>query len=126
MVWPFPYCKACIFLLTVFLFLGGCSKANTASSDIKPKSYVYNNSQEAVKPCIVLEEDNTFTFTFSVLSSYIAVGNYEVKDGRLILETSDRKYKYVFKADNGKLILEVEKSSEFPSYANIPDGAVFE
>ncbi len=35
---------------------------------------------------VSLEDSNKFTFTYSVLSSYIGIGSYEVDDGNLILK----------------------------------------
>ena len=61
-----------------------------------------------------------------MLSSYYAIGSYEIDDGSLILKTDDGKYKYVFKIEDNTLIFNEKESSEIPSYANVPDGAVFE
>jgi hypothetical protein len=75
---------------------------------------------------VSLEDGNRFTFTYSLLSSYYAVGSYEIDDGNLILTTDDGENKYVFKIKDKTLIFNAKESSEIPSYANVPDGAVFE
>jgi len=83
-------------------------------------------SEEPSKPIVLLKDGNRFTFTYSLLSSYYAIGSYEIDDGNLILKTDDGEYKYVFKIKDNTLIFNAKESSEIPSYANVPDGAVFE
>jgi hypothetical protein len=56
---------------------------------------------------------------------YIPVGTYEADDDNLILKTDDGKYKYVFKIKDNTLIFSAKESSEIPSFANVPDGAIF-
>lgn len=40
-------------------------------------------------------------------------------------ELDDGKYKYVFKIKDSTLIFNAKKSSEIPSFANVPHGAIF-
>lgn len=87
--------------------------------------YVMDESDEALKPNVTLEEGNKFRFSYSALSSYLAIGTYEIENNNLILKTKDGLYKYVFKIEDDSLIFDANESSELPSYANIPDGAVF-
>jgi len=35
-------------------------------------------SEETLKPFVALEDDNRFTFTYSFLSSFIAIGSYKI------------------------------------------------
>lgn len=60
-----------------------------------------------------------------MLSSYIAIGSYEVDYDNLVFKTDDGKYKYVFKIKDNNLIFSATESSEIPSFANVPDGAIF-
>jgi len=48
-----------------------------------------------------------------------------MEDIYLILNIDDGKYNYVFKIENNALIIDADKSSKIPSFANINDGAVF-
>jgi hypothetical protein len=89
-------------------------------------NYVMQASKEPVKPIVSLEDSNKFTFTYSALSSYIAIGSYEVDDDNLILKTDDGKYKYIFKIKDNALIFNAKESSQIPSFANVPDGTIFE
>lgn len=68
--------------------------------------------------------ENTFTYYWHPLSSYIGYGEYEVKGDALILRTSDGKYHYCFTIDGDNLIFNSNKSST-TGMADIPDGAVF-
>lgn len=116
------------FLLLVLAWvLVGCSGSpKTADQYIPAGNYIMQESEEPSKPTVSLEDGNRFTFTYSLLSSYYAVGSYEIDDGNLILKTDDGEYKYVFKIKDNTLIFNAKESSEIPSYANVPDGAAFE
>ncbi|MCI8512329.1 MAG: hypothetical protein HFE83_10110 [Lachnospiraceae bacterium] len=60
-------------------------------------------------PRICLFEDQSFTFSFDVLSSYYAVGTYEMTDEKLILKTNDKERTYVFHiTDEGITFIESE------------------
>ena len=113
-----------LLLILIMLLFIGC--ANKSSADLDTShDYIYMESTEAVKPSIRFGGNDQFQFTYSALSSYIAIGLYEVDDGYLFLKTDDGAYEYVFKIEKGTLIFDAEKSSAIPSHANVPDGAVF-
>lgn len=101
------------------------------------KKYVYSDSEnELTQPRIILfEQDHSFQFLYSLLSSYLNWGYYEIKDDNLILRTDDGKYIYSFKIEESGLIFDAENSTELPEYkysfdedakAPVPDGAFFE
>ena len=94
------------FLLLVMVgALIGCSNSTkTTEQYISVGTYVMQESEESIKPNVSLEDSNKFTFTYSVLSSYIAIGSYEVDDGSLILKTDDSEYIYVFIIKDGALV----------------------
>ncbi len=122
--------KKLLFLMVLLLVLAwvliGCSGSpKTADQYIPDGNYIMQESEEPSKPTVSLKDGNRFTFTYSLLSSYYAVGSYEIDDGNLILKTDDGEYKYVFKIKDNTLIFNAKESSEIPSYANVPDGAVF-
>ena len=114
-------------VLSVALIIGvsGCSN-NVKTEPIPVGTYEMNKSEEALKPSVLLEEDNKFTFNYSVLSSYIAVGSYEEDGDDLILKTDDNEFEYVFKIKGKTLIFNEKGSSEMPSFANVKDGSIFE
>jgi len=116
------------FLLLVLTWvLVGCSITPiTADQYIPAGNYIMQESEEPSKPIVLLKDNNRITFNYSLLSSYYAIGSYEIDDGNLILTTDDGEYKYVFKIKDKTLIFNAKESSEIPSYANVPDGAIFE
>ena len=115
------------FLLLVLAWvLVGCSITPiTADQYIPVGNYIMQEAEEPAKPIVLLKDGYRFTFTYSLLSSYYAIGSYEIDDGNLILTTDDGENKYVFKIKDKTLIFNAKESSEIPSYANVPDGAVF-
>lgn len=98
--------------------------------------YSYADSADPMRPAIFLSADNnSFQFTYSVLSSYIAVGEYTLSDTTLTLKTDDGLNVYVFAVDDdGAYRFDAERSSPIPSYvysagaapqSPVPDGARF-
>ncbi len=76
-------------------------------------------------------KDNSFSFTFDPLSSYLSYGKYERKNGQIICKTADGQYKYVFKVtDEATLVFDKKASSpvkvtDSKIASEIKDGAVF-
>lgn len=100
------------------------------------KAYSFTGSVDYMAPTILLSEtDGTFQFTYSVFSSYIAYGKYELNSKALTLRTDDGKYIYVFRVKGNSFVFDASKSSEIPKYrysadsaeaeCPVPDGAVF-
>lgn len=115
-----------LFLIVLAYVLVGCSKSSqTTVQYVSVGTYLMQESEEPVKPSLLLEDTKRFTFNYSALSSYIAIGTYEIFNGNLILKTDDGKYKYVFEIKDTSLIFKAKESSEIPSFANVPDGAIF-
>ncbi len=91
------------------------------------ETYVFTDSPEPYGGAgLSLYDDGTFTFTFSVISSYFGYGTYETDGGRLTLNTSDGKFTYVFDMVDDTLVFDTEVSSEQTWFSGMYDGAVFE
>ena len=99
-------------------------------------TYTYEESvEEMSKPYLTLDkEDQKFQFFWSMFSSYIAQGTYEVKDNEIICKTDDVNNVYTFEIldDGGYRFIE-NKSSIIPKYkyssdaeAPVIDGAIFD
>lgn len=87
---------------------------------------VYRDSEEKImKPSFVLQENGTFSMTFSAVSSYIGVGKYELTDETLSLYTDDGDFEYHFDVTEEGFAFDAEKSSDMTWFAQIPDGALF-
>lgn len=75
--------------------------------------------------------DNSFSFTFDPLSSYLSYGIYEQKDGKIICKTDDGQFRYVFKVtDEATLVFDKKASSsvkvtDSKIASEIKDSAVF-
>ncbi len=104
----------------------------------KRRIFAYEESVEQMsKPYLSIDEENkTFQFFWSMLSSYIAQGTYEIKDNELICKTDDGSNTYTFEIlEDGYKFIE-DKSSKIPKYkyssdakealAPVVDGAIFD
>ena len=105
----------------------------------KTRIYTYEESAEEMsKPYLSLDKENRkFQFFWSMLSSYIAQGTYEVKDNEIICKTDDGNNVYTFEILEGEGYKFIEsKSSQIPKYkyssdakealAPVVDGAIFD
>lgn len=88
------------------------------------KHYVFEESEDFMKPAVTLMEDGRFSFMFSMISSYIGIGTYEIKDDRLTLHTDDGKFVYVFDIVEDTIVFDAEASSELVWFSGLYDGAV--
>lgn len=115
-------------------------KTKTLNCSVKgEKKYIrfeYPDSVDFSIPYLLLcEEDKSFVFCYSSLSSYLPRGSYEFEGKTLTLRTDDGKNQYVFIYNGESYMFEAEFSSEIPSYkyfdtssealCPIPDGAIF-
>ena len=113
-------------LLTAFLILGWLL-AGCAEESWEPAlgEYVYETSEEGLKPSVTLKEGLEFRFIDSPLSSYLIEGTYEIENDRVICTTDDKNRTYVFERSGDDLAFRGEDSTELPAFARIPDRAVF-
>ena len=105
----------------------------------KKRIYTYEESAEEMsKPYLSLDKENReFQFFWSMFSSYVAQGTYEVKDNEIICKTDDGNNVYTFEILEGEGYKFIEsKSSRIPKYkysgdatesfAPVVDGAIFD
>ena len=105
----------------------------------KTRIYTYEESvEEMSKPYLMLDKENRkFQFFWSMFSSYIAQGTYEVEDNEIICKTDDGNNVYTFEILEGEGYKFIEsKSSRIPKYkyssdakealAPVVDGAIFD
>ena len=91
------------------------------------KQYTFKESEEKLlKPNFTLLDNGKFTFTFSGISSYLGVGEYDLENGRLTLKTDDGRFVYCFNEVDGKMVFDAEASSEMVWFSGMYDGCVFE
>ena len=102
---------------------------DTSEDIVIKRIYVYEESDDVVKPIITLLGDNKCSFTFSALSSYLGIGTYTIEDDFFVLNTDDGLYTYTFKIegeDMGRLIFVADKSSDYIHQGQFEDGSVFD
>ena len=119
-----------LLLMMSALLLTGCT-----AREIVPKSgrYVMSAPAQAVfAPVVSLDAaEETFTFTYDLLSSYLPYGSYAQKDRFISCQTSDGRQCYVFRVvDENTLAFEAERSSAVALIdarlgVAVGDGAVF-
>lgn len=127
----------CIATDEIINMLKGYEEKAKEYSPVKLSSseFTYESALDIIPPKILLYEYNqSFQFSFCSYSSYLARGKYILKNDRLILETEDGKYRFVFNRSDADLIFNQKQSSELPKFkfsadskprSPIPDGAVF-
>ena len=79
-------------------------------------TYVYYGSREPVKPTLTLKENGEAIFSFSVYSSYMAAGTYNIEGGVLTLVTDDNSKVYTFNVTDKGFQFDAHNSSELPTY----------
>lgn len=76
---------------------------------------VPDSEERVAVPWLRLDAEGGFTFMYSVLSSYLPYGSYEIKGNILTADTEDGLYHYQFTVtDSGSLVFDAAKSSEIP------------
>lgn len=141
--------KPLLLIMTILLLAGCTQKTDTADTSaaetsvikaletnesMEPaenntKLYLLKTDAEEFIPQLILnDEEKTFSFSYDVLSSYLAVGTYTESNGQLELKTDDGKYHYIFDIiDENTLKFNLESSSDVNGGlgAEIADGAEF-
>ena len=112
-----PVLLALIMLCCVLM---GCSK--DLESNLALGTYVLQEENELPRPYVNLQKDNKFVFTYSLFSSYLPMGTYEITDNQLILKADDNKY--VFGIDGDAIIFNAQSSSKIP-FGEVLDGSIF-
>lgn len=73
----------------------------------------------------LMPQSGRFSFSASLLSSYLGVGSYEEQDHLLLMTTDDGLYHYAFRREGEALVFVAEQSSEL-GISCFGDGAVFQ
>lgn len=113
----------------MLLLFSGCTHNGAVVPEELPLgTYVMKDAQEELSaPYILIQENDSFVFNYSVLSSYLPVGNYSIEGDRLVLTTEDDENQYVFIIKSDQLIYQKAESSiaQLGESEAVPDGAVF-
>lgn len=88
------------------------------------RKYIFEG--DGVGAYLILKEDNDFEFNYSLYSSVIPTGKYEVADGRIYCyDNSEYSLKYVFDIKDRALSFNEALSSKLPGFSEIADGSLF-
>lgn len=75
---------------------------------------------------IVLKNNYTFEFNYSLLSSTIPTGKYtQINNQVYCYDNSAYSLKFVFDINKNSLIFDAALSSQLPSFSKVKDGSVF-
>lgn len=129
----FKYIISVVLILATVISFASCS----AKKDYTPadSAGTYARTNEGFdgldKFTITLNEDGTYQYYETWVSSFYGIGNYEI-DGdtvKIVAELPGMdgtiRHTYKFKA-NGKTLVYVADGSDNFMYVKLPDGAVFE
>lgn len=103
------------FIISAVLLISFCGCGSQTVNGLSEGAYICKQDSESVlSPHIRFDfKDNSFTFYFDSLSSYLAIGNFEIEKGQVIAKTDDGKYTYIFDIiDNNTIRFEENGSSE--------------
>ncbi len=112
-----------------------CERFNaTLAYNLTYNTYEYVNTAIKDKAMLIINEDKTFQFNYSSLSSYIVQGNYEIEENEIVLIDTEKNQKFRFEIVGNALMFLEEKSAKLPEYkysadkaptSPIPDKAMF-
>lgn len=107
--------KIIICFLVSTLLLGtfcGCNQQQK-EPELLSGSYILNQPRGAYMcPLIDFDtEKNTFSFHYDYLSSYYAYGSFTVSGSKIVAETDDGKYTFIFKIKDDETIVFVQDGS---------------
>ena len=104
-----------------------------ATEYIMKEAYTYR-SEHDFATLYLNPDNNTFSFSLSLLSSYWPHGKYTEKSGHIICKAADNTGNtYTFRREKDSLVFVAGRSSEIPQWPSsdrkaigrVPDGAVF-
>ena len=130
-----PVRKATVCLLSVMLaavLLVSCRGQETYTLESVSGSYSRENSNGFDHFTITLNEDGTYSYFETMISSHLGMGGYALEDGVVTLTDSQipglygsLTHTYRFRYEGGSLIFLADESDNF-MYINLPDGAQFD
>ena len=120
---------AVILIITAFV---SCKVEKSVQPEDIYGSYSRKNSNGYDYFTLTLNEDGTYSYFETMISSHIGWGEYTIDGEKVTLVDTQipgvygsHTYVFTFKYEDGKLIYIAEESDHF-MYINLPDGAEFE
>ncbi len=123
-------CSMLVLVMSV-MFLQGCGEQASQQVDVAGRVYTYTGEtfggMDFDSFTISINEDGTYSYYESMLSSYIGFGKWSVEGDILTLTEDDKigyPFVYYFKID-GEDILYIEEGSSNFIYTDVKDGERF-
>ncbi|TWH56798.1 hypothetical protein DesLBE_1050 [Desulfitobacterium sp. LBE] len=99
------------------------------AEEIPTMAYEMQNrdSDIPIAPRVTLMPDGRFQFTYSLLSSYINFGQYNINGAEYTMVTKDGRYTFVFYKEGDSFVFNAERSARciFDDGTELADGTVF-
>lgn len=129
------YKKPALWIIIAALVIGSVlavcfltEPAETEKIHVAGKSYIYEKTDDSMWEFVIyIQKDGTFSYSEGLLSSYIGMGHWEVKGGKLYLYDkglSNKIRTYVFRVESNALVFCGKESDQF-IYLEVADGAHF-
>ncbi len=101
-----------VLIIIQLLLLTACILDNETAT-VKDGTYIldYSGIDEVLLPNVKISEGKLI-FSYNLLSSYLNIGSYTIKDDVLTMVTDDGQYTYEFLIDGDTLIFQKKESSE--------------
>lgn len=110
-----------ICIALVFAAFAACGKKDNT------RMYSYRVDGDEMRTfTVMLEDSDRFQLHFPYVSSYMAIGTYEEKDGLLYLKNETDEYEFVFEQQGKCLVYRADKSNPQGEFNAVPDLALFE
>jgi hypothetical protein len=113
-----------ILLLLIFLALLCAAACGRGESDLAGHYRAEGGGEAALRPSFSLNQDGTFSYSPSMISSYMGVGRYTAERDRVTLVFSEGQEAAVFSVTDDGLLFEADASSE-NVLGDVEDGTVF-
>ena len=100
-----------LIIVLILLLLTSCNSSKDIMT-VRNGTYVLEQTgrEAGIYPQVTVSNDS-ISFSYDPLSSYLPVGVYTIEENILTMMTEDRLYKYVFRMDGDKLIFQKNESS---------------
>lgn len=123
---------ACVLVLLSVVLLASCRQQERYTIETVSGSYARKNDNGFDSFSITLNEDGTYFYYETMISSHLGIGEYTLADGIVTLIDDQiptlygsRTYTYKFQCKGDKLVFLASESDNF-LYVNLPDGAQFD
>ena len=117
--------KIAIIISAMIVCIGIAVLAATLNSDnviygLSEGTYTVEGAADAIVPASITFDldNNTFSFSYDFLSSYLPHGTWKIEKGKVIATTDDQNYVYIFNIIDNVTLEFVQKGSSVIRYTD--------